>query len=92
MKAKYEALRRTLAEANRAITAQDFDRANPLLDKALLDLGNEYATAKVIDDTGLKLTLAATEARKGKVATAASIKARVLQSRLELYRQTHLRP
>jgi hypothetical protein len=87
MKAKYDALRRTLAEVNLAITAQDFDRANPLVDKGLADLGDDYRTAKVIDDTGMKLTLAAAEARKGQIATAVNIKARVLQSRLELYRQ-----
>ena len=48
MKAKYDAVRRTLAEANRVLTAQDFDRALAMFEKGLADLGADYATAKTI--------------------------------------------
>ena len=91
MKAKYDAVRRTLAEANRVLTAQDFDRALAMFEKGLADLGTDYATAKTIDDTGMKLILANAEAAKGKPAVAANLKKRVLEARLEMYRQTHLR-
>jgi hypothetical protein len=90
MKAKYEAVRRTLAEANRAQAANEFERASAFLDKAIANLGSDYVSPKVIDDTGMKLTLAAAEVRSGNLAAAVTLKKRVLEARLEMYRKLHL--
>jgi hypothetical protein len=90
MKAKYDAIRRTLAEANRAQLANELEQANAFLDKAIANLGSDYASPKVIDDTGVKLTLANAEAGSGKLAAAATLKTRVLEARLEMYRKLHL--
>jgi hypothetical protein len=90
MKAKYDAVRRTLAEANRAQSANQLEQAEQFLDKAIVALGGDYLSPKVIDDTGMKLTLANAEARAGKLAGAVTLKKRVLESRLEMYRKLHL--
>ena len=90
MKAKYDAVRRTLAEANRAQSANDLEQASAFLDKAIANLGSDYASPKVIDDTGMKLTLAGAEARSGKLAAAVTIKKRVVEARLEMFRKLHL--
>ena len=90
MKAKYDAVRRTLAEANRAQSANELEQAGAFLDKAIAALGSDYASPKTIDDTGMKLTLANAEARSGKLAVAVTLKKRVLESRLEMYRKLHL--
>lgn len=90
MKAKYDAVRRTLAEANRAQSANELEQAGAFLDKAIANLGSDYASPKVIDDTGMKLTLAGAEARSGKLAVAVTLKKRVLEARLEMYRKLHL--
>jgi hypothetical protein len=90
MKAKYDAVRRTLAEANRAQSANELEQAEQFLDKALAALGGDYLSPKVIDDTGMKLTLANAEARNGKHAVAVTLKKRVLEARLEMYRKLHL--
>jgi hypothetical protein len=90
MKAKYDAVRRTLAEANRAQSANALEQAEQFLDKAIAALGSDYLSPKTIDDTGMKLTLANAEARAGKRAVAVAIKKRVLEARLEMYRKLHL--
>lgn len=90
MKAKYDAVRRTLAEANRAQSANELERAAAFLDKAIANLGSDYVSPKVIDDTGMKLTLAGAEARSGKLAVAVTLKKRVVEARLEMYRKLHL--
>ena len=90
MKAKYDAVRRTLAEANRAQSANQLEQAEQFLDKAIAALGSDYVSPKTIDDTGMKLTLANAEARSGKRAAAVTLKKRVLESRLEMYRKLHL--
>jgi hypothetical protein len=77
MKARYDSARRMLDEAGRAQTSNQLDRASQLLDK-------------VIDDTGMKLTLASSEARAGKLAAAVALKKRVAEARLEMYRRAHL--
>jgi hypothetical protein len=90
MKAKYDAVRRTLAEANRAQSANQLEQAEAFLDKAIAALGGDYISSKTIDDTGMKLTLANAEARSGKRAVAVTLKKRVLEARLEMYRKLHL--
>jgi hypothetical protein len=90
MKAKYDAVRRTLAEANRAQSANELEQAEQFLDKAIAALGSDYISPKTIDDTGMKLTLANAEARASKLAVAVTLKKRVLESRLEMYRKLHL--
>ena len=90
MKAKYDAVRRTLAEANRAQSANELEQASAFLDKAIANLGSDYVSPKVIDDTGMKLTLAGAEARSGKLAVAVTLKKRVLEARLEMFRKLHL--
>ncbi len=48
-------------------------------------VGDTYVMQDLIDDTGMKLTLAQIEEKKGAVSRAATLKYRVLSSRLETY-------
>ncbi len=59
-------------------------QANAKLDLALQRLGTGYRQRGLMDDTGLKLALARSEERKGKLAASARIKRRMLGVRLHL--------
>jgi hypothetical protein len=74
-----------LAEARLAAGAEDFHRALDLLDAGLAALGPHYQRSGLIDDTGLKLALAATERRSGDPHAAYSIVERVLEDRIAVY-------
>ncbi len=75
--------------ANSALAAGRFGDANALFDDALAALGDRYRAATVIDDTGMKLTLAKGEAAKGNVSAAANLKKSVVTSRLAQFRALH---
>lgn len=76
-----------LQQAEEAIQGQDWVKANALLQQGLTELGNQYVMANTLDETGLKLQLAAAEESRGNHAVAANLRRRVLESRLTLYRQ-----
>jgi hypothetical protein len=79
-----------LVRARAAIQARRFRSAITLLDQGLSSFGwAYYGDDNLIDDTGLKLALAISEARNGKLERAANLKAGVLRSRLVLYAEKH---
>lgn len=73
-----------LRAADVSLARGDARQANAKLDLALATLGTAFRRRGLLDDTGLKLVLAQTEERKGKLSKAAGIKRRVLESRLRL--------
>jgi hypothetical protein len=76
-----------LQQAEQAIQSQDWARANTLLKQGLDQLGSQYVMPNTLDETGLKLQLAAVEESRGNHQVAANLRRRVLESRLTLYRQ-----
>lgn len=76
-----------LQQAEQAIQSQDWARANTLLKQGLDQLGSQYVMPNTLDETGLKLQLAAVEESRGNQQVAANLRRRVLESRLTLYRQ-----
>lgn len=75
--------------ANIALDSGHVGDANRLFDTVLEALGDRYLSAGTIDDTGMKLTLAKTEAAKGNMDVAAALKKSVVASRLAQFRQLH---
>lgn len=76
-----------LQQAEQAIQSQDWVKANALLKQGLAQMGSQYVMANTLDETGLKLQLAAVEESRGNPSVAANLRRRVLESRLTLYRQ-----
>jgi hypothetical protein len=89
MTESYEAIKAKAKAANAALAAGRFADANALFDTAIVALGDRYRNAKTIDDTGMKLTLAKTEAAKGNMAGAANLKKSVVASRMAQFQQLH---
>ena len=75
----------SLAEARVAAGADDFARALDLLDSGLAALGPHYQRSGLIDDSGLKLTLAAAQRRQGDLPGAFAAMERVLEDRIASY-------
>lgn len=75
----------SLAEARQAAGAGDLARALDLLDLGLAALGPHYQRAHLIDDSGLKLTLAALQRRQGDASGAFTAIERVLEDRIASY-------
>lgn len=75
----------SLAEARQAAGAGDLARALDLLDLGLTALGPHYQRSGLIDDSGLKLTLAAARRRQGDAAGAFAEIERVLEDRIAAY-------
>jgi hypothetical protein len=75
----------SLAEARLVAGADDFDRALDLLDLGLAALGPHYQRAGLLDDSGLKLTLAAAQRRQGDTIGAFEVMERVLEDRIASY-------
>lgn len=76
--------RTLLAAADAAMARRDFRSGNARLDEALASLGGRYRTSAMIDDTGMHLTLANIQLRKGRIRQATVLKRRVLAERLDL--------
>lgn len=74
-----------LAEARLAAGAEEFHRALDLLDAGLAALGPHYQRSGLIDDTGLKLALAAAERKNGDPHAAYAIVEQVLEDRIAVY-------
>jgi hypothetical protein len=75
----------SLAEARAAAGAEDLVRALDLLDVGLAALGPHYQRSGLIDDSGLKLTLASARRRQGDTAGAFAEMDRVLEDRIASY-------
>lgn len=75
----------SLAEARAAANAGDLERALDLVAAGLAALGPHYQRTGLIDDSGLKLTLAAAQRRQGDPAGAFAAMERVLEDRIAAY-------
>ncbi|WP_434421793.1 hypothetical protein [Nannocystis pusilla] len=75
----------SLAEARAAAGSGDLARALDLVDDGLAALGPHYQRSGLIDDSGLKLTLAAVRRRQGDAAGAFAAMERVLEDRIAAY-------
>jgi hypothetical protein len=84
-----EAIETKAKAANAALDAGRAGDANALFDTALDAMGDRYRNPSTVDDTGMKLTLAKTEAAKGNMAVAAALKKSVVASRLAQFQQLH---
>lgn len=79
-----------LERATAAIRKGDYRAANVLLAGGLEAVNSYYiAMPPTLDDTGMKLSLAASEEQHGHNSVAASVRRSVLESRLSLYRRYH---
>lgn len=76
-----------LQAADQAMARKDWTAALGELERGLALMGDQYASGDTIDDTGMKLVLANAEAKKGNAQNAATLKHRVLASRLAQLRQ-----
>ncbi len=75
----------SLADAREAAGAGDFARAVDLLDAGLAALGPHYQRAVLIDESGLKLALAAAMRRSGDLAGAFATVEQILEDRIAAY-------
>jgi hypothetical protein len=71
-------------QAEHAFARENWLEANRLLKGGLQAIGDRYASADTIDDTGMKLVLADVEEQKGKLETAAHLRLGVLKARLSM--------
>lgn len=79
-----------LEQGKAKLTNKEYTQAIILFDKGIEQLANNYLSEDVIDDTGVKLTLANVEQKKGNLAHAANLKHQVLESRFTLLKdKTH---
>ncbi|NHZ42057.1 hypothetical protein [Massilia aquatica] len=60
------------------ISAKNYSDAVPLLDRGIAMVGETYVMQDLSDDTGMKLTLAQIEEKKGAARRAAALQYRVL--------------
>ena len=75
----------SLADAREAASAGDLARAVDLLDAGLAALGPHYQRTVLIDESGLRLALAAAMRRNGDLAGAFASAERVLEDRIASY-------
>lgn len=73
--------------AQRASEGGDYRRANELADVAITKIGHRYLSPNVTDDTGQRLSLADWRQKQGDIKTAADIRIRMADSRLEALRR-----
>jgi hypothetical protein len=76
-----------LLESRKLAKDKDFIRALFLLDKGLNFISDSYYSSGIVDDTGLKLTLAENYQKQNDLQRATVIKDRMLNTRLELFRE-----
>lgn len=82
-----EQITSTLRGADHAIELSQWAAANVLLKRGLAEMGDRYARATTIDDSGMKLVLADMEDQKGNPQAASAIRRRVLAERLSQLRE-----
>lgn len=76
-----------LALAQLWFAANDYEGAITCAKAGLEELGDDYASPKVYDDTKMKLWLAQQRIQEGHLADGADIMLRILHTRLNLYTQ-----
>lgn len=69
-----------------ALSIGQFKEAMRAFERGIELLGDKYVDENLIDDSGMKLTVAKIEEEKGNLEVSANIKYRVLTSRLEVFR------
>jgi len=79
-------LRRAVFERKR----NEWNQAITYLNRGVDILGNSYFTPIVNDDSGMKLALARSQEREGKMEMAAVVLSRVLRTRLATYLKVHV--
>jgi hypothetical protein len=82
-----EAAAELLGAAEQAMAREEWPLANRLMQQGLTTLGEDYALAGVIDETGSRLILADAAARKQALSQAAHLRFNVLRARIDLMRQ-----
>jgi hypothetical protein len=81
-----EAAEAEVTNANGFAAQHDWVSANVCLRRGLATLGDDYVPDGVIDETGTRLVLADAKEREGDLATAVTLRQRVLANRLALAR------
>ena len=71
-----------LRTADQALARSDYRRANYSAATAILKIGDRYTDPGMIDDTGLRLSLADWQERQGNLKQAAIIRVRMARTRL----------
>ena len=75
-----------LNQAKSDTSAEKWKNANDSLQKGIELLGEQYLSQDIVDDTGMKLIVANMAASKGDWETAATVKEKILSSRLQAFR------
>lgn len=78
-----------LVAADKAVK-EEWAQANTLLKEGLDTLGDLYVSSDIVDDTGMKLVLASAKENEGSLQVAATIRRRVLATRLSLLREKNV--
>ena len=78
-----------LALGKSKLAAGDARAAIDCVSAGLADLGNDYAAPTAMDDTSLKLLVARERVDENYLADGAAVMLRVLEIRINLYRQLH---
>ena len=76
-----------LVNADNDMQMQTWHQANILLKKVLADLGGQYLSKNIIDDTGSRLIIAKDQENRGELEKAAKIRFSILKCRLNLLRE-----
>lgn len=75
-----------LNQAKSDTSAEKWKDANDSLQKGIELLGEQYLSQDIVDDTGMKLIVANMAASKGDWEAAATVKEKILSSRLQAFR------
>jgi hypothetical protein len=91
-RSRYTSVKLQLKGAGAAIRMKKYAQAIAILDRALDELGEDYAgdPNKIVDDTETKLMLAKSAEERGNMMRAATLKRNMLSARLMLFRQYYL--
>jgi hypothetical protein len=81
----YQRVKEILFNANTVLSENKYANANKLFEKGIDILGDLYLSPNLLDDSGMKNTLADIEEKKGNIQQAANIRKKVLESRLDNY-------
>lgn len=73
-----------LEQGKAKLINKEYTQAIIFFDKGIKQLADNYLSDEIIDDTGVKLTLANVEQKKGNLIRAANLKHKVLESRFTL--------
>ncbi len=83
----YKQSKEALLKGATALSDGRYVEASKLFSEGIDVLGDLYRNPDIIDDTGMKLTLASIEEKSGNLQVSANIKKGVLESRLSIYEE-----